>query len=493
MFSRGNHSSGGGIGKSGRENSKNGKSHYEQNADPAPLNNNQQYGGVAMARNGSRTSEVGSTSTSLFSGHTNRDAASTLGGATSMSGGVETTGKAAVNVGMKMSSLNLDDDRNTKPATLDNVANEMIDNKTSQRRDTVYEDARENNSSTSRKKTSAKMSRENSSNQSGHASGGGNASVDEWGTRGGAGLANTSRFEQTEAASFVGQDPIAQAGDFVDEEADMVFLSSEMGSGANRQPVTRFRIHSVNLNVHSPVLSEMIDNLADDIDEVRLEEDAATLKLLFGLMYNRAAPALGMNEWQVVLRLARCAQKYNVARAKEVAAAYFTEQEQLGALSPFMTYAFAVQYRLPALEESAAERSTRYDLHRLPELVFNMMGFAAFQQLAAFHSRRQTHYQDVLNNITIDPKELADQCYQTGGVCVVSPLSKLKNKLAWSSKSSRDGSKRPPEPADVLRKLVTEIGQIDCGTCSKALVESALQVQLALESMPSYNESEEAF
>ena len=51
-----------------------------------------------------------------------------------------------------------------------------------------------------------------------------------------------------------------------------------------------------------------------------------------------------MNEWQVVLRLARCAQKYDVSRAKEVAAAYFTEQEQLGALSPFMTYAFAVQY-----------------------------------------------------------------------------------------------------------------------------------------------------
>jgi hypothetical protein len=63
-----------------------------------------------------------------------------------------------------------------------------------------------------------------------------------------------------------------------------------------------------------------------------------------GLMYNRPSPSLVMNEWQVVLRLARCAQKYDVSRAKEVAAAYFTEQEQLGALSPFMTYAFAVQY-----------------------------------------------------------------------------------------------------------------------------------------------------
>jgi hypothetical protein len=55
-----------------------------------------------------------------------------------------------------------------------------------------------------------------------------------------------------------------------------------MGSGPNRQPVTRFRIHSVNLNVHSPILSEMVDDMEDEAGEFQLEEDAATLKLLFG-------------------------------------------------------------------------------------------------------------------------------------------------------------------------------------------------------------------
>ena len=67
----------------------------------------------------------------------------------------------------------------------------------------------------------------------------------------------------------------------------------------------------------------------------------------------------------------------------------------------------------------------RYDIHRLPELVFkcatvpvgidcfpltplfslslllSMMGFTAFQQLAAFHARRQSHYSDALNNIVM--------------------------------------------------------------------------------------------
>lgn len=170
------------------------------------------------------------------------------------------------------------------------------------------------------------------------------ASIVTTDSRFGAGAGNASHFEQTDAASFFGQDPIAQASDFNREDADTIFLSSEMGNGNNRQPMTRFRVHSVNLNVHSPVLSEMVDDLPESETEVRLEEDAATLKLLFGLMYNSSAPSLGMNEWQVVLRLARCAQKYDVGRAKEVSAAYFTEQEQLGALSPFMTYAFAVQY-----------------------------------------------------------------------------------------------------------------------------------------------------
>ena len=59
-----------------------------------------------------------------------------------------------------------------------------------------------------------------------------------------------------------------------------------------------------------------------------------------------------------------------------------------------------------------------------------------------------------------DPKELADQCYQTGGVCVIAPWSKLKQKLGWPRQVGKDGSKRPPEPADVIRKLVTEIGQV---------------------------------
>lgn len=63
---------------------------------------------------------------------------------------------------------------------------------------------------------------------------------------------------------------------------------------------------------------------------------------------------------------------------------------------PLQTYAFAVQYKLSALEEAAAERSVRYDIHRLPELVFSMMGFSAYQKLSSFHSRRQAHYQDVL-------------------------------------------------------------------------------------------------
>lgn len=39
--------------------------------------------------------------------------------------------------------------------------------------------------------------------------------------------------------------------------------------------------------------------------------DAACLKILFALIYNRPAPAMNMSDWQVVLRLARAAQKYN--------------------------------------------------------------------------------------------------------------------------------------------------------------------------------------
>ncbi|CEH16789.1 BTB/POZ fold [Ceraceosorus bombacis] len=303
-----------------------------------------------------------------------------------------------------------------------------------------------------------------------------------------AGYGNISAWDQTEASAFTGSDPVAQATDFAD--GDIIFVSSEAGSGATRQPVTRFKIHEVNLNVHSAVLSEMVDGSPEGKVHT-LEEDSGTLKVLFSLMYNTNAPKMGMQDWQVVLRLARAAQKYDCARAKDVAASYFAEQEQLGSLSPFMTFAVGSMYHLPALEEAAAERSVRYDIHRLPELVFNLMGFAAYQKLAAFHTRRQQHYQDTLNSITVDPKELESQCYQTGGVCIISPLTKLKQKLAWPRQANRDGSRKPIESRDVMTKLLTEIGQIDCGTCSRALVEAALQIQLAIETMPRYNEDEE--
>lgn len=178
-------------------------------------------------------------------------------------------------------------------------------------------------------------------------------------------VGNLSMVSQSQADD----PPVAIAADFKSETANIIFLSSESGQGANRQPMTKFSIHEVNLNVHSAILSEMVDDEEEESEDcqdspVVLEEDAATLKLLFGLMYNRPSPPLSMSDWQVVLRMARAAQKYDCARAKEVAAAYFTEQEQLGALSPFMTYAFATQYKLEALEEAAAERSVRYDLHR---------------------------------------------------------------------------------------------------------------------------------
>ncbi|PWN31851.1 uncharacterized protein FA14DRAFT_182638 [Meira miltonrushii] len=286
------------------------------------------------------------------------------------------------------------------------------------------------------------------------------------------------------------QDPIAQAGDFNDPNAENVFLSSESGSGSTRSPVVRFRIHTANLRVHSPVLTKKTEQ--ESQKEHQLEEDSATLKHLFSLMYNRDSPILEPNDWQMVLRLARCAQKYDVVRAKERAIAYFTKNEQSGALSPFMTYAFAVQYNLPTLEAAAAERSVRYDVNKIPELIFNMMGFTAFQRLASFHAKRQEYYQDMLNALSIDPKEVADQCYQTGGVCVVTPLARLKQTLAWPRQVGRDASKRAPEPADVLRKIITEIGQIDCGTCAKALVEAGLAIQHTLETLPSYSQDDQS-
>ena len=318
-----------------------------------------------------------------------------------MTGGYETPGKKGgggnISKGASVSHINQHDFADEEGATLHGIANEMINGNGPTRggrsgtvgtTETSYEDARE---AAGTPVGSGNMNRDNAStfsrgagddfNGKSEERAGTPAMIREHSQRGepragnqirgsgqmqdmregshrqgdrasspgqdqrGAGYANVSTFEQTDAASFIGQDPIAQAGDFAREDADIVFLSSEMGSGPNRQPMTRFKIHSVNLNVHSPVLSEMIDELEEDQSDLQLEEDAATLKLdNTGLMYNRPAPSLGMNEWQVVLRLARCAQKYDISRAKEVAAAYFTEQEQLGALSPFMTYAFAVQY-----------------------------------------------------------------------------------------------------------------------------------------------------
>lgn len=288
-------------------------------------------------------------------------------------------------------------------------------------------------------------------------------------------------------------DPIATAADFTSDTAEIVFLSSATGNGANRQPVTRFRIHEVNLNVHSPVLSELVDDEEGGGGEITLEEDAATLKLLFALMYNRPTPTLTMSDWQTCLRLARCSQKYDCARAKEVAAAYFTEQEQTGTISPFMSYAIACQYGLHALEEQAAERSTKYDLNTLPEIVFALMQYKNFQRLSSFHARRQEYYADVLDNINLDTKELEDTCYQTGGICAVAPWQRLKKSLAWPRTSkSRDGNRRPLEAKDVLGRLIVEIGAIDCGSCAKALCHCALQAQTALTSLPAYREEEEA-
>jgi hypothetical protein len=134
-------------------------------------------------------------------------------------------------------------------------------------------------------------------------------------------------------------------------------------------------------------------------------------------------------------------------------------------------------YHLPALEEAAAERSVRYDIHRLPELVFSLMGFSSFSRLSEFHARRQGHYQDALNSIVMDPKVLESQCFQTGGICCIAPWSHLRTKLAWPRVADKDGSKKPPEPADVLRKVITEIGQI--GGCS---VWSSLPLALILRS-----------
>lgn len=96
------------------------------------------------------------------------------------------------------------------------------------------------------------------------------------------------------------------------------------------------------------------------------------------------------------------------------------------------------------------------------------------------------------SNICIDPKELADQCYQTGGVCAVGPWNKIKQRLQWPRQAGRDGIKKPPEASAVLRALFMEIGSVDCGSCSRALAEACLTVKTALNSLPRYREDDEA-
>jgi len=62
-------------------------------------------------------------------------------------------------------------------------------------------------------------------------------------------------------------------------------------------------------------------------------------------MYNTPAAEVGDDDWPTILRLSQCAEKYDVARGREMAIAYFSEQERRGTINPFVTYSFAVQYR----------------------------------------------------------------------------------------------------------------------------------------------------
>lgn len=80
-------------------------------------------------------------------------------------------------------------------------------------------------------------------------------------------------------------DTLKQAADFDDLDADVVFLSSKVDTKTDRQPVTRFRIHSINISVHSPVLTDMVQGASEAQVDFVLEEDAETLKLLFGECY----------------------------------------------------------------------------------------------------------------------------------------------------------------------------------------------------------------
>jgi len=89
-----------------------------------------------------------------------------------------------------------------------------------------------------------------------------------------------------------------------------------------------------------------------------------------------------------------------------------------------------------------------------------MMGFSSFQKLAAYHTRRQTYYSDILNSIVIDPRELAEQCYQSNGTCVILPWNNLKQKLAWKKPGRQQPGRRLRSNSDVMGELVTEIGQV---------------------------------
>lgn len=419
----------------------------------------------SMSRSGSNSGYTNTSSNPSQFGSINNDemdkaSISTFGGGTSVASGNDYS--SGGNNKQQQSSNNNSNNNSGGGVSLGGIANEMIGGRGGGNSGNQQQQSSSggNNNSSSNNNQGRNSNFDDDSLSSGaqnmSVSGGNNNDINRSG--------GNNQSIQSGGNNQSGGSPIATAADFNSSTAEIIFLSGETGQGASRQPVTRFRVHEVNLNVHSNVLSEMADREDDNNnEEIVLEEDAATLKLLFGLMYNRPSPALTMSDWQVVLRMARAAQRYDVARAKEVAAAYFTEQEQLGALSPFMTYAFAVQYKLQALEESAAERSVRYDIHRLPELVFSMMGFSSYQKLSAFHAARQTHYQDVLNNIGMDPNALADQCYQSGGTCAIAPWNKLKVKLQSGGKSRKGQQKRALEPTDVLKLLVTEISQIDCG------------------------------
>jgi hypothetical protein len=79
-------------------------------------------------------------------------------------------------------------------------------------------------------------------------------------------------------------DTVVRAEDFNDLDADIIFHSSKRNSETDRQAVNRFRIHAVNLAVHSPAMMQLYESVCSSESdfEITLQEDADTLKLLFG-------------------------------------------------------------------------------------------------------------------------------------------------------------------------------------------------------------------